>query len=338
RVVGDIGPKEKKDVVIECVLPKRLEAETAHLSVELAEQRGYSPAEIKSFTAAMQPAEIKQTEEVLSRHVDVDTVPPKISNFRKENSYALVIGISRYRDKDIPQVKYAKSDAEMFAKYLENVGGVPAKNIKLVTDERVSKGDLEAYIEDWLPRRIKKDSELFIYYAGHGTPDPMSGEAYIVPYDGHPDYKSKLYPLKRMYASLNKLPSEQVVVMLDSCFSGAGERGVISQGARPLSILVENPVLAGGNVHVLASATGSQISSDFEKVRHGLFTYFLLKGMKGHADKDNNNRIELHELYDYVRENVSETASTELNREQMPVLLPDMEQRKSSGIVITRVK
>lgn len=338
RVVGEVEPKGKRDITIQCSLPTRLKAETAHLSVELAEQRGYSPAEIKSFTVAMEPAEIIETEHVISRHVDVDVVPSRNNNFKRGNSYALVIGISRYRDKQIPQVKYAKSDAETFARYLENIGGVPAKNIKVVTDEMVTKGDLEAYIEDWLPRRIKKDSEVFIYYAGHGTPDLKSGEAYIVPYDGNPDYKSKLYPLKRMYASLNKLPSEQVVVMLDSCFSGAGERGIVGQGARPVSISVENPILAGGNVFVLASASGTQISSDFDKVRHGLFTYYLLKGMKGAADKDKNGKIELQELYNYVKENVSETASAELNREQMPVLLPDMLQNKNAAIEITRVK
>ncbi|MBI5665965.1 MAG: caspase family protein [Nitrospirae bacterium] len=338
RVVGDVEANGKRDTTLECSLPMRLKAETARLSIELAEQRGYSPAEIKSITVAMKSAEIKETEQVISRHVDVDVVPSKNDNFKRNNSYALVIGISSYRDKDIPQVKYAKSDAETFAKYLENIGGVPGKNIKLVTNEMVTKGDLEAYIEDWLPRRIKKDSEVFIYYAGHGTPDPESGEAYIVPYDGNPDYKSKLYPLKRMYAALNKLPSEQIVVMLDSCFSGAGERGVMSQGARPVSISVENPVLAGGNVFVLAASSGTQISSDFEKVRHGLFTYFLLKGMKGDADGDKNEKIELQELYNYVKEHVSETASAELNREQMPVLLPDIEQKRTSAIEITRMK
>ncbi|MBI4683313.1 MAG: caspase family protein [Nitrospirae bacterium] len=337
RIAGDIEPYGKRKITIQCSLPTRLKAETAHLSIELAERRGYSPVEIKSFAIALKPAEIKETQQIISRHIDVDAVPLKNDSFKRENSYALVIGISNYRDKLIPQVKYAKADAETFAKYLENIGGIPKKNIKLVTDEMVTIGDLEAYIEDWLPRMIKKDSKVFIYYAGHGTPDPQSGEAFIVPYDGHPDFKSKLYPLKRMYASLNKLPSEQVVVMLDSCFSGAGERGVVSQGARPISISVENPILAGGNVFVLAAASGTQISSDFEKVRHGLFTYYLLKGMKGDADKDNNNNVELQELYDYVKENVSETASTELNRDQIPVLLPE-QQKTTSVIEITRVK
>jgi hypothetical protein len=338
RIVGNIEPGREKKTTLECTLPTRLKPETAQLSIELSEKRGYSPAEIKSFTVALKPAEITKTTLVLSRLIDVDIIPSKNRNFKRKNSYAVVIGISNYRDKIIPKVKYAKTDAETVARYLENIGGVPRKNIKILTDEMVTKGDIEAYIEDWLPRRVRKNSEVFIYYAGHGTPDPRSGDAYIVPYDGHPDFKSKLYPLKRMYASLNKLPSEQVVVMLDSCFSGAGERGIISQGARPISISIENPVLAGGNVFVLAASSGTQISSDFEKVKHGLFTYYLLRGMKGHADKNKDSKVELQELYIFVKDNVSETASIELNRDQTPVLLPDINQEGQNKIEITRMK
>ncbi len=67
--------------------------------------------------------------------------------------------------------------------------------------------------------------------------------AYIVPYEGHPDFPSKLYPLKRLYESLNKLPAKDVIVMLDSCFSGAKGRSITREGARPIAISIENPVL-----------------------------------------------------------------------------------------------
>ena len=100
---------------------------------------------------------------------------------KEKEAFALVIGISKYRDEIIPAVKYASRDAEVIAKYLENVGGIPRSNIKLLTDTSVTKSDLEAYIEDWLARRVSKDSTVFVYYAGHGAPDPESKEAYIVP-------------------------------------------------------------------------------------------------------------------------------------------------------------
>jgi hypothetical protein len=140
------------------------------------------------------------------------------------------------------------------------------------------------------------------------------------------DYPNKmfslLYPLKKMYESLNKLPAKDVIVMLDSCFSGTGGRSVTKSGARPLVISIENPVLAIGKINVLAASAGNQISSDYDSVKHGLFTYFLLRGIRGEADKNGNGTIELGELYDYVKTNVAEKASLELNRDQTPVLLP----------------
>jgi uncharacterized protein with WD repeat len=338
RYIGKILPFEEKVVKFQGILPTELKAGNAEFTISVKESRGYSPSEVKMITVAMRPAETIKTEEIISKLVDVDIIPSKIKDYKRQDSYAIVMGISNYKAEIIPEVKYARSDAEIVAKYLENIGGIPRKNIKVLTDDRATRGYLTGYIEEWLPRRVKRDSEVFIYFAGHGTPDPRSREAYIVPYDGHPDFKSTLYPLKSMYESLDKLPAKQIVVMLDSCFSGGGGRSVMPKGARPITLSIENPVLAGGKIAVLAASTGGQISSDYDKVKHGLFTYYLLKGMKGEADINYDGKIDLRELYDYIKENVSETASIELNRDQTPVLLPDIEQDEYKHVEITRVK
>ena len=70
----------------------------------------------------------------------------------------------------------------------------------------------------------------------------------------------------------------------------------------------------------LAAASGNQISSDLDRAGHGLFTYFLLRGIRGEADSGRDGWVDLDELYSFVRENVSRTARTELDREQTPVL------------------
>ena len=324
KFVGDINPGEKKSAEFKSVLPAQIPSEAAMLKIELKEATGASSSDVKILKVAMRPKEIREVIEVISE-INVDDIPLRTKNFERKDAFALVIGISKYREEAIPAVKYASRDAEVIARYLENVGGIPRSNIKVLTDTSVTKSDLEAYIEDWLARRVSKDSTVFIYYAGHGAPDMESKEAYIVPYEGHPDFQSKLYSLKKMYESLNKLPAREVIVMLDSCFSGTGGRSVTKSGARPLVISIENPVLASGKINVLAASTGSQISSDYDSVKHGLFTYFILRGMRGEADKNGNGTIELGELYDYVKTNVSEKASLELNRDQTPVLLPSTE-------------
>ena len=321
RFLGDIKAGEKKTATFKAVLPASIPSVTARLKIEIKESKGFSCLEIKVLKVAMRPVEVKEIVEIISE-VNVDDIPKKIKGFENKDNVALIIGISDYREKLIPTVKYAARDAEIMAKYLEKLGGIPRSNIKLLTDDTATKSDIEAYSEDWLPRRVNQDSTVFIYYAGHGTPDPQGKEAYIVPYEGHPDFPSKLYPLKRLYESLNKLPARDVIVMLDSCFSGAKGRSITREGARPITISIENPVLSGGKITVVAGSTGNQISSDYDKVQHGLFTYYLLRGIRGEADTNRNDVVELGELYRYVRTNVSEKASLELNRDQTPVLLP----------------
>ncbi|BCB96058.1 hypothetical protein JZK55_09800 [Dissulfurispira thermophila] len=97
-------------------------------------------------------------------------------------------------------------------------------------------------------------------------------------------------------------------------------------------------MLISGKINVLAASTGSQISSDYDSVKHGLFTYFLLRGMRGEADKNENGMIELGELYDYVKTSVSEKASLELNRDQTPVLLPSDTHKEKLKVPVAKIR
>nr|MBI3614395.1 SUMF1/EgtB/PvdO family nonheme iron enzyme [Nitrospirota bacterium] len=243
-----------------------------------------------------------------------------VPSLQQPNAYAVVIGISQYREEVIPKVPYAVKDAEAIAQLLEKQAGIPKTHIRLLTDAKATSADLRT-IGDWLKMRVKPESTIYIYYAGHGTPNPKTGEAYLVPWDGNPDYPAGLYPLNDLYATLNKLPAKDIVVLLDSCFSGAQGRSVLAKGARPMVISAENPLLASGKVIVLAASTGSQISSDYDKAGHGLFTHAVLTGLHGAADQDQNGLVTLRELFPYVRDQVATTAVDELNREQTPVLL-----------------
>ena len=330
RPLGDLAPGAQAEAEFSCRLPAQVPSDTVDLRVELLTGPKRSKGAGKILKIGMSPAQ-EAAEEVVSE-VDVDDIPPRSKTGPHSGNAALVIGLSRYREKNIPAVKFAARDAEVVARYLQNMGGVAAEDIKVLTDDGATKSDLEAYVDDWLPRRVGPQSTVYVYYAGHGAPDPSGREAFIVPYEGHPDFPSKLYPLSRLYASLAKLPAKNVVVMLDSCFSGAKGRGLSQEGARPLVALQEasglDPKLA-----VLAGASGTQITSDLDRAEHGLFTYFLLKGMRGDADADRDGVVTLGELYPFVRGRVSDRASRELNRDQTPVMHGGTGERSSLPVV-----
>ncbi|MBE9503104.1 MAG: tetratricopeptide repeat protein, partial [Proteobacteria bacterium] len=210
---------------------------------------------------------------------DVDELPA-IKAKPNKNAYAIVIGVEKYRQ-NLPKADYALKDAVVMTEYLEKVFGYPQENIVTLLNDRALKSDLEKYLGKWLPNNVEKDSSVFIYYSGHGAPNPNTGDAYLVPYDGDPSFIEQTgYSLKRLYQNLNKLPAKEIIVVLDSCFSGAGGRSVLAKGARPLVMNIDKQVFHSDRIAILSAAAGNQISSTYEEKGHGLFTYFFLKGIK----------------------------------------------------------
>ncbi len=321
KVVGAIPAGREREVVFEAVLPYQVEPDEGSIIIRVTEAQGFGALEEKELQVAMQPARIEREVEFVSGLVDVDQ-PLGPASYIRDDAYAVVIGISQYRSDQIPTVNYAKRDAESMKEYLVSVSGIPEGNIIVLTDDRATLSDLSAYLEEWLQRNVREGSFVFVYFAGHGTPNPEKGDAYLVPYDGEPGFISKLYPLKRLYSSLQKLPAEDVVVVMDACFSGAGGRSIVARGVRPLvPVRIEEETRELEKIAVLTASAGSEISQDFESKRHGLFTYYLLKGLRGAADNDNDGWVTLEELHDYVTPKVKDE-SRRLGYTQTPQFFP----------------
>ena len=251
---------------------------------------------------------------------DIDEIPAKKANPNK-NSYAIVIGIERYRQK-LPKADYATHDAQTMTEYLTKVLGYPEENVITLLNDHASNVDLVKYFEKWLPNNVEKGSTVFVYYSGHGAPDPKSGSAYLVPYDGDPSFIDETgYSLKRMYAALGKLPAKEIIVAIDSCFSGAGDRSVIAKGSRPLVMNMQSGVVLPKNIRVLSASSGDQTSSTYDEKGHGLFTYFLLKGIKNEDVTRTDGSLRIDDLYSYVKPQVERIARKQYNNEQTPQLI-----------------
>ncbi|NNN04337.1 MAG: caspase family protein, partial [Elusimicrobia bacterium] len=139
---------------------------------------------------------------------------------------------------------------------------------------------------------------------------------YLLPWDGDPKFlASTAYPVKRLYAKLNALAARRIVVALDSCFSGAGGRSVIPQGLRPLVTKIDVGGGRVGRLEVLAATGPDEVTGTADAEGHGLFTYYLLKGLNRSGGKGT-----VKTLYDYLRPKVAD-AAREDGRDQMPQLL-----------------
>ncbi|MBU4320559.1 MAG: caspase family protein [Thermodesulfovibrionales bacterium] len=256
--------------------------------------------------------------------IDIHTIPD-FKAIPRQNDITVIIGIENYQG--LPKSDYSKSDADIVKDYLKALG-FQERNIELLTDGKATFSGITKTIETWLPNRVKKESRVFIYYSGHGAPDPSTGEAYLVPYDGDPNYLEVTgYPLKRLYDKLGKLQVAEVTVVLDACFSGAGGRSVLAKGARPLVMMADVSVLSS-NMAVLSATQGTQISTSSPEKGHGVFTYYFLKAIK-------DGKKNIAEIYEYIKPLVEDEAK-QLNVQQSPSISPDVEKLKGRFLFLLR--
>jgi hypothetical protein len=245
----------------------------------------------------------------------VDAPPARTDGSK---AFAVVIGVETYREA-LPPATHAEADARAFAVYAHKTLGVPEAHIKLLTGERAGRADLQSMLEEWLPRNAGPHSTVYVFFSGHGAPDPQTGETYLVPWDAEPRYiKTRGISIRSVYAALNALPAQQAYVFLDACFSGSGQRSVIAQGTRPL-VPVQTVTDTGKTIALTASGA-QETTGAARDAAHGLFTRYLLAGMGGAADTNGDDDISLGELADYVKTQVAREARLD-NREQTPSLM-----------------
>jgi len=274
---------------------------------------------IQHLTIAGQERNKVEFPDVAVISVDVEKDIP-ISGRIGKDDLAVVFGIESY--KDISDVSFAKRDATWIKKYFENLLGIPNNRIYYKTDSDVGQAEFSKVFskDGWLDKRVKAGkTNVYVYYAGHGAPDIKNNKAYLIPYDGDPNYASQTgYEINELYDQLSELGAASVTVFLDACFSGANrDNEMLLANARP--VFIEVNASFARDVTVFSASGGTEISSAWPEKKHGLFTYFLMKGLKGSADLDGDKNITVGELANYVTVNVAETAGM-LDREQNPGL------------------
>ena len=111
-------------------------------------------------------------------------------------------------------------------------------------------------------------------------------------------------------------------IFFDTCYSGQtrSEETLIA-GLRPVRLVVEEQDIPN-NFTIFSASSLTQTSGSIEQAKHGIFSYYLMKGLEGKADSNNDKKITNGELLAYMDENVSQKAS-ELGRQQNPSLTGD---------------
>lgn len=199
-----------------------------------------------------------------------------------ENTYALIISIQKYNQpNNFKVLSFLDNDAREMANALETAG-VERANITILSEVTATKTAIQQEIIK-ISKLAKKDDRIIFYFTGHGAYD--SNKNWILPVDTYNEnIPSTAVSIDFILGSLNRSISEKIILFLDCCHSGfepgddTKERNK-SFLADQLQGLLRNEQYA----IAFASCKSNQTSLTHPKIRHSVWTYFLIQALKGEA-------------------------------------------------------
>lgn len=239
---------------------------------------------------------------------------------------AVVIGIDQYRT--LQPLRYATADARAFYDYLVGEFGVPKDRVQLLLNEDATLTNLKTALGTWLPRISGPQDTVLIFYAGHGASedDPSSpdGDAlskYLLPVDAQAgNLFATAWSMEEVRAVFARVRAKRLLFIADACYSGASGGRTIPRPTGSRDVEVSGKFLerlAQGEGRVILTASGpNELSREEPALGHGVFTYYLLRALRGAADADGDGYVTLPEVYQYVSREVAQATG----QKQRPVL------------------
>jgi hypothetical protein len=329
-----LTPGEKQSIVYGLIVNDLFTGTSIPVNIKVAEKHGkYAKDRTLSLTLNQAVAfnkivvegnqpQVEVPEIVIgSLSAPVDKNIPETGQHRPER-FALIIGNEDYSSrqpglsKEV-NVDFAENDARIFKEYTVKTLGVPDDQVKLLINATAAEIRREL---TWICNlsRIKGGSaELIFYYSGHGLPDEVTREPYLIPVDVSGTTLREGIKVGEVYKRLTEHPCQRVTVFLDACFSG----GARNQGllARKTVKIKPNEEAITGNMVVFSSSSGVESSGVDREKQHGYFTWFLLQKLQ-----QTKGDITYKAMGDYLVQNVSfETAKK--SEPQTPQVLPSTE-------------
>ncbi len=227
--------------------------------------------------------------------------------------WAVVIGLNQYQNSSIPRLKYAKNDAQAFARYLRDNMGIEKDHIFELYDSDATLRQIRSILGTSLRKCADKPEDtVYIFLAGHGAPeeDSLSKDGdgitkYVLGYDSDPaDFYSTALPMDEIARIFSRLRAERVIFIADSCYSGSsGGRTILAEGRRAnISDAFLDRLAQGKGRIILTSSSANETSQESDKIGHGYFTHCLIEGLNGAADLDGDKLIDADEIYRYLNQ------------------------------------
>jgi uncharacterized protein YjbI with pentapeptide repeats len=218
---------------------------------------------------------------------------------------ALIIGVSNYDYLD--NLDFCKNDGNEMYNFLKEGLEFEIRDEFKLTGNRVEHFSIhDKIISFFTDPIINSNDTLLFYYSGHGIPD-IDFNLYLASSETDPDRPMlRSFPFDKLTDLVNQNTSKRIVAILDCCHSGelklgrGSEEDIVRLGANAINRRSQT-LKQGEGKCILASSLGPQRAYDLKEKGHGIFTYYLLEGLKGNSDAvDKHGNVTVFSLGNYV--------------------------------------
>ncbi|MDO8607731.1 MAG: caspase family protein [Phaeospirillum sp.] len=230
------------------------------------------------------------------------------------NVVAVIIGNRSYGS-GIPKVRFAANDARAVRQFSETALRLPKENILFELD--ATKGTMEGIFKSRLPNLVERGkTTVLVYYSGHGI--PAGDDARLMPTDSRPDTaKVSGYSRRELIEQLAQLGANQVLIVLDACFTGLSADGPLLASAKPIMVRPAGEAALGPNMVLVSASQADETSWADDESGMSMLTLHLLEGLSGSAGRIVDTQV----LGAYLASTVDRHARREWNQPQHPQVI-----------------
>ena len=246
--------------------------------------------------------------------------------------FALLVGVKQYNPTELKNLKYAEDDVTTLAKVLEE-SGYRTENIMLMTQARGAENgralplaaNIKKELELLLKGRTKEDVVL-VAFAGHGVQFEGGEDNFFCPMDAKLTDRETLVPLQQIYKDLEQCEAGMKVLVVDACRNDPQTDNSRSRPEVKLDSITRPPaeIPSGGVAAFYSCSTGQKAYEDAD-LKHGVFFYFVIEGLRGAAAREGVADIYLRDLEFYVNNGVEPFVRSKLGQSQLPQLLTKLQ-------------
>lgn len=234
-------------------------------------------------------------------------------------NYALIIAVGDYRDSRIDPLNYVENDVQELYRVITDprTGIFRPENVTVLVNEDATEKNIKFKFDDMVDKASQKEDLFFVFYAGHGFTYPNGTDTYWLTYDTivgdrHGNrIKSTAFSNLTLATKLGDIKANTIVFFVDACFSA----GMVNKPAAIRGL--ETYLGTDKDYVIITSSQADQLSIESARLKHGLFSYFLIQGLSGQADINSDGWVDIEEVWPFIKFRVSERAQS-IGAEQDP--------------------